>query len=191
MATQIAQTKLTRRRFTLDEYHRMAESGILSEDDRVELVYGEIVEMSPINVPHALCVNLLNKLFSRQVPDDFMVSVQNPIYIDDANEPQPDLAILKPGGYMEKLQHPSAEDIVLLVEVADSTVQTDRRDKMPLYARAGISEAWIVNIPQKVVEIYRDPQNGKYRSVQRAGRGQSIAPNAIADVVVRVEDFLA
>lgn len=193
MATQYQyqyQQEQTRKHFTVDEYHKMGEAGILSEDDRLELIDGEIVQMSPINVPHQSCVDRLTMLFAPRLVGRGIVRVQGPILLDMENEPQPDVILLRQSDYAERQYHPQPEDILLVIEVADSTLRTDRRDKMPRYARAGISEAWIVNIPKKVVEIYSDPVDGKYTSVQRVGRGHTITPKALPDVTVQVDDFL-
>jgi len=179
-----------RRRFTVDEYHKMADAGILGEDDRVELLDGEIVEMPAIKVPHAACVDSLNMLFAQRIGDRGIVRIQSPIYIDDINEPQPDVILLKPGDYMNRRYHPGPDDILLVIEVAGTTLRTDRRDKMPRYARAGMQETWLVNLPKKMVEVYSNPEDGKYGNVQRVGRGHTIAPQARPDVAIRVEDFL-
>ncbi len=114
-------TEYARRRLTISEYHKMGEAGILGEDDRVELLDGEIVKMSPINVPHAVCVGQLTMLFASRLAGKGMVWVQNPIYIDDLNEPQPDVALLKLSDYLGRQQHPGPNDIMLLIEVADTT----------------------------------------------------------------------
>ena len=179
-----------RRRFTVDEYHKMGDAGILSEDDRLELIDGEIVEMGPINVPHAVCVGLLTMAFAPFLGGRGMVWVQNPVTIGDLNEPQPDVALVKLGNYLERGQHPGPDDILLLIDVADATVRSDRHDKIPRYARAGIIEVWLVNLPKGIVEVYSDPDGGKYRSVRRVGRGDSIAPIALPDITIAIGSFL-
>lgn len=181
-----------RKRFTVDEYYKMGETGIIGEDDRVELIGGEIVEMTPINVPHARCVGRLNKLFAPLLADRGDVWVQNPIYIDEWSEPQPDIALLKPGYFLNpQQQHPGPDDILLLIEVADSTLMTDRRRKVPLYAGAGVTEVWIVNIQKKVVEFFVDPAGGKYNRVGRVGLGHTVSPQTLPDVVLKVNDIFS
>jgi Uma2 family endonuclease len=136
--------EVKRRRFTVHDYHRMGEAGILHEDDRVELIEGELVEMTAIGTRHFSCVNRLNRLLVMHVGDDAIVSVQNPVRLNEYNEPQPDLTVIRPRDYLESL--PKPEDVLLLIEVSDTTLAYDRGVKLPLYARAGIREVWIVDL---------------------------------------------
>lgn len=182
--------QLPRKRFTVDEYHKMGDAGILHEDDRVELIEGEIVEMSPMNVPHAVCIDRLNKLLNRQVPDEWTVRVQSPICLSVDTEPEPDLVLLKPRDYLKMQHHPGPDDVLLAIEVADSTIRSDRRYKVPLYARAGISEVWLVNIAKKLVEVYSDPFEGKYQSIRRVGLGEVLNLTALPGVSVAIDDIL-
>ena len=181
---------LTEHRFTVDEYHRMGEAGIFREDDRVELIRGRIVEMSPIGRRHAGCVNYLNNTLARLLGPRAVVSVQNPVITDADGEPQPDVALLepRPGFYGDR--HPAPGDILLLIEVADSSLDYDRGEKIPLYAEAGVREVWLVNLAGKAVEVYRDPREGHYRDVHPARRGETIAPLAFPDVALQVEEIL-
>lgn len=184
-------TQYARRHFTVDEYHKMVEAGILSKDDHVELLDGEIVKMIPINVPHAVCVDRLTMLFAPALVGRGIVRIQAPIYIDEINEPEPDVILLKMANYLKRQpQHPGPDDILLVIEVADATVRSDRRDKIPRYARAGISEAWLVNIPKKVIEVYSDLVAGKYQAIQRVSSGQSVSPKGLPDISVAVDDIL-
>ncbi len=180
--------QLARRRFTVDEYHRMAEAGILSEDDRVELIEGEIVHMTAIGGAHLDCVNRLTRLLVTRVGARADVSVQNPVRLDRYSEPQPDLALLQPRPYAPGL--PGPRDVFLLVEVADTSAACDRQVKVPLYARAGITEVWLVNLERKAVEVYRDPAPAGFRSVQTFARGQLVSPFAFPDVVLTVDEVL-
>ncbi|MDQ6693415.1 MAG: Uma2 family endonuclease [Chloroflexota bacterium] len=180
-----------RKRFTVDEYHKIGDAGVIREDDRVELIAGEIVEMSPINVPHAECVDTLNMLFAPLLAGRGVVRVQNPIYIDKFNEPQPDVTLLKPRVNRKRQQHPGPDDVLLLIEVADSTLATDRRLKLPLYAGAGIDEVWIVNIQKKVVEVHLDPAGGKYNRVARVGLGHALSPQSLPDITIKVDDIFS
>ncbi len=182
-----------RRRFTVDEYHKMGDAGIVGEDDRVELIDGEIVQMTPIHVPHARCVDRLTMFFAPLLADRGVVRVQSPIYIDGLNEPQPDVTLLRSSYYLntQQEQHPGPDDILLLIEVADSTLTTDRRRKVPLYAAAGVHEVWIVNIQKKVVEFFVDPAGGKYNRVGRVGLGHAVSPQSLPDITLKVDDIFS
>ena len=181
---------LKRRRFTVTEYHQMAQAGILGEDDRVELIDGEIVEMTPIGCLHAACVNRLNRRFSRTFGDVALVSVQNPVRLGEDSEPEPDLALLRPRADFYASGHPGPEDIFLLVEVADSSSDPDRRVKVPLYARAGIPEAWLADLEQQTITAYADPTPDGYRSVRVFRRGEVVAPGVFPDRALAVADLL-
>ncbi len=179
---------IVRRRFTVHDYHRMGEAGILHEDDRVELIDGEIVEMAAIGTGHFTCVNRLNRLLVRGVDDEAVVSVQNPVRLDESNEPQPDLAVLRPRDYLESL--PGPEDVLLLIEVSDTTPAYDRGTKLPLYARAGIREVWIADLKDEKVERHTGPSGDLYRHIELARRGENLKPEALPELTVRVDDVL-
>lgn len=132
--------QLLRRKFTVDQYHKMVDSGILKEDDRVELIRGDIIEMSPISTKHAACVRGFNNMLGQRLGNRVIVSVQNPVVLDNKSEPQPDVALLKPRDDFYATAHPQPQDIFLLIEVADSTILYDREEKIPLYAEANIIE---------------------------------------------------
>lgn len=183
--------QLVTRRFTVDDFYRMAKAGILTEDDRVELIEGQVVEMAPIGRQHASRVDRLNRLLQRLVGDKAILRVQGPVRLDPYSEPQPDLALLRPRDDFYEAAHPGPADILLLVEVADSSVVYDRQTKTPLYAQAGIPEVWLVDLPQDVVEAHRSPSPDGYRDVQRFRRGQRIAPQAFPDVDLAVDDILS
>jgi Uma2 family endonuclease len=182
--------QLTRHKFTVEEYHRMAEVGLLGEDDRIELLDGEIVDMSPVGAQHAACVKRLGKLLSRVIGDDAMLGVQDPVRLDDTTEPIPDVSILKTRSDFYASSHPTPADVLLLIEVADSTLPVDRRVKVPLYARAGIPEVWVVNLQQETVEVYSQPGGGAYKVVSTAQRGQAIPLSGFAGVEIHVDDVL-
>jgi Uma2 family endonuclease len=183
--------QVLRRRFTVDEYYRMAEAGILHEDDRIELIEGEIVEMSPIGSRHAACVKRLIGLFSRQVgPESATLGVQDPIHLGEYSEPQPDIALIHPRPDFYASAHPGPADILLLIEVADTSVEYDRGIKIPLYSRAGIREYWIVDLAGESVEVYRDPSPDRYRLIRLLKHGDRIAPEAFPDVEIAIDDVL-
>lgn len=178
-----------RRQFTSAEYHAMAEAGILSEDERVELIAGEIVRMAPIGSRHAGCVKRLNRRFSH-LGDRALVSVQDPIALSPSHEPEPDLAILRPREDDYAQFHPAPADILLVIEVADFSVEYDRDVKIPLYARAGIPEAWLVDLIQRVVVIYRAPSESGYDDVRILHPGDSLSPQAFQDFELAVDAIL-
>ena len=159
--------QLAKRWITVDEYERMGEASIFRPDDRLELLEGEIFEMSPIGSHHAACVDLLARLLRVRVEDFAIVRVQNPIRLDDFSEPQPDVALLKLRDDFYRHAHPTPADVLLVIEVADSTVESDRGYKIPLYAKAGIKEAWLVNLPAERIEIYAEPAGRRVSNHQR------------------------
>lgn len=187
---QLETVEVTRRRFTAAEYFRLAETGILTENDAVELIWGEIVEMSPINVPHALCVNRLTMLLSAKLNGQAIVSVQNPLQIDEYSIPQPDIALWKLPieKYVDRLAGPS--DVLLVVEVADSSIRYDRKAKTKLYGAAGISEYWIANLPGQQIEVYREPRPNGYRTLTVYAPGETLSPLAFPDVTLLVDEVL-
>jgi len=176
--------EVTRRRFTVHDYHRMGEAGILHEDDRVELIEGEIVEMAAIGTRHFSCVNRLTRLLVRGVGDDAVVSVQNPVRLNENNEPQPDLAVLRPRDYAESL--PGPEDVLFLFEVSDTTLSYDRNVKLPLYARARLPEVWVVDLAGEAIERHAEPSGEAYRRVEKARSTQTLAPAALPGLVLGV-----
>ncbi len=182
--------QIPRKRFTIDEYHRLAEVGILSEEDRVELIDGEIIEMSPIGKHHAAIVNRLIAALTEQVGRRAIVSPQNPLLLNDDSEPQPDIALFsfRDDYYAEQLPRPS--DTLLIIEVADSSLDFDRIVKLPRYARGGVPEVWIVNLAASVIEIFREPVAGEYRENGQAVRGDVLDLPGVEGAQVRVEDVL-
>lgn len=173
---------IARKLFSIDEYERMIDAGIFDPEARVELIDGEIVEMTPINLPHAVCVARLELMFHEMLGRRALVWAQNPVRIPDRSRPQPDVTLLKWRDDLYAGKHPEPEDTLLLVEVADSTLIEDRKVKVPLYARGGIPEVWIVNLRDEVVEVYSYPSEGKYRTTKRMGRGESLTlPGNLGD----------
>ena len=185
MSVQVA-----KRLFTVEEYHRMMEAGILSEDDRVELIDGEIVEMSPMGSRHAACVNRLNALFSARVAQAALVWVQSPIDLLGRSEPQPDLALLRPRADFYAGRHPEPGDVLLAIEVSDTSLEYDRNVKVPLYARAALPEVWQMCLREEIVVIYRSPSAGAYRDVRRVGRGEQLSPQALPDIELSTDSLL-
>jgi Uma2 family endonuclease len=168
-----------RYRFSVDEYLRMGETGILKEDDRVELIDGEIIDMPPIGIPHTSAVNRLGNKLKEQLGTRVILSMQNPIRIGDLSLPQPDIALLRPRDDFYAAAYPTPADILLLVEVAESSVRYDRDKKLPLYAAAGIAESWLVDIPARKLILYREPAADGYRAVAEAGDLARVTPAAL------------
>jgi len=202
--------------FTVGDYHRMAETGVLRPDARVELLDGQVVEMSPIGSRHAGCVNRLTRMLIQALGDRATVAIQNPAVLDDFSEPQPDVAVMRyrPDGYAAR--HPRAADVLLLIEVmvtsgvtpgrgrlsaggakddgiaasASSGADIDRDVKLPLYARAGIPEVWLVDLDAGAIEIYREPAEEGYAVVRLASQGDTITPLHVASATLSASDIL-
>jgi Uma2 family endonuclease len=181
---------LTTRRFTVDEYYRMAEIGILREGERVELIEGEIVRMAAIGSEHSGCVMRLDRILQRGVDNRGLVLVQNPVRLDGSSEPEPDLALLRPRQDDYTTGHPGPADVLLVIEVADSSLEKDREIKAPLYARAGIVEYWLVNLPERKIEVYREPAGGTFGSVGHHRGPDVLRPLAFPELEVRVDAVL-
>ena len=181
---------LTKRRFTVDEYHRMAEVGILTETDRVELIDGEIVEMAPVGSRHASVVKRLNALLTGRLGARAIVSVQDPVQLSKESEPQPDVVLLRPTPDFYAGSHPEPVDTLLLIEVADTSLLYDRGVKLPRYATARVIEVWIVDLAEDAVEVCRTPGPDGYRDVVRVPRGGSLSPVAFPDLTLGVDEIL-
>ncbi len=177
-----------RRRFTVEDYHRMGEAGILTEDDRVELIGGAIVEMSPIRDPHVRAINHLTEfLVVRLAGGDVTVSIQNPIRLSNDTEPQPDLAVLR--GRDRGLAE--AADVLLVIEVADASQVYDRDVKLPLYAAAGIPEAWFADLVADRVERHTEPSPDGYQQIALVGRGKTLTSTVLPGVTIAVDEVLS
>lgn len=163
-----------KRLLTIEEYHRMSEAGILTEDDRVELLDGEIYQMSPIGSEHGACVKRLNRILNHLLGNKVIVSVQDPVQIPELSEPEPDIALLAPRSDFYADAHPLPEEVFLIIEVANTSYDKDKLVKLPIYARAGIPGYWIVNLEKRQVEIFQKPQQGSYVIEVVAGPGEQL-----------------
>jgi Uma2 family endonuclease len=177
-------------RFSVADYHRMAETGVLKPDARVELLDGKIIDMLPIGPFHGGSVKRLNRLFNQKAAGRWLVSTQDPVHLGEHSEPQPDLMLLKPMADDYTSRHPVPEDVYLLIEVADTTLAFDREQKLPLYGRAGIPEVWIVNLAAKTIEIYREPNFSGYTHHRVLRSGDTASPSAFPDATVEVAELL-
>ena len=182
--------ELARRRFTLEEYHHMARAGILGEMDRVELIDGEIIQATSIGRRHAACVAQVTRRLTQALGDRALVWPQNPVRLPRDTEPQPDVTILRLAAAHD-FRHPArADDVLWLIEVADVSYRYDRYVKLPLYARAGIPEVWIVDLTHEVVEIHRQPSSRGYGSTHTVDRAGTLTPLAFDDGMIPAADIL-
>ena len=189
MANVGTKPTLAHRRFTVDEYHRMGEAGILREDDRVELIEGEILEMAAIGGRHAACVNDLAEWFITRLAGRAIVSIQNPVRLPPSSEPEPDLMLLRARADRYREALPGPEDVLLIAEVADTTLHYDRGTKLPLYAAAGIAEVWLVDLERRRVLVYRRPADDMYGETAIAEQG-TLTPLAFPDLALPLADIL-
>jgi len=176
--------------FTTDDYHRMLEARILTPDDRVELIRGEVVVMSPINARHAACVARLSESIFDRVQMTVCIRVQSPIVIADHSEPEPDVVLARRREDQYVAGHPQPENVLLVVEVCDTTIDRDRGVKVPLYAEAGIAEVWLVNLTRDEVEVYRDPEDARYKTIVARKPGDSLSPRSISGLEIDVAEIL-
>ena len=179
----------TRRRFTVDEFYAMAEAGILAEEERVELLDGEIFVMPPIGPPHEDGTARLSKDLILRIGDRAWVRVQSSVRLNNYGLPEPDIAIVRLRDDYHR-NRPTPADVLLVIEIADSSLRSDRDVKLPLYAAAGIPEVWIANVPAREVEAFHDPVDGVYRSSRIVPADGRISPRAFPDVVLTVGEFL-
>ncbi len=180
-----------RRRFDVEAYYRMAEAGVLGDPRRVELIDGEIIDMAAIGSPHAAVTNKLARLFTRALRDAAaLVNVQSPQRLDAYNEPEPDVMLLRPRADDYRAGHPSAADVLLLVEVSETSLAYDCGVKLALYARFGVPEVWIVDLLGGAVEAYREPKEGEYGSREQLANG-SLAPARVPGVTIDVVGLVA
>ena len=182
--------QMTRRPFTVNDFDRMAKAGIFAPDERVELIDGEIVQMAKIGSHHAACVARLVTFFIRNLGDAVCVSPQNPLTLDMKSEPVPDVVVAKPRADFYAEAHPRPEDVLLVIEVSDTTLAFDRKVKVPLYARTGIPEVWVVNLKRGIVEAYTRPEGDGYSEIKKVERGQSLTPLLLPSLSLGAEDIL-
>lgn len=174
---------------SVDEYDHMIATGRLTENDRVELIRGEIIEKMSIGPSHSSCVKWLNKNLGRLLGNAAEIGVQDPVRLDDS-EPEPDISVVRPRDDLYKSGHPRPKDVFLIVEVAESSLDFDRDVKGPMYADAGIREYWILNLVDECIEVYRNPQDGAYRDVRTVGRDKTVGMLAFPKIELKVNEIL-
>ena len=176
-------------RWSVEEYHQMAQAGLLDETDRVELIEGELVDMAPIGSKHAFLVDRLAELLSSGPKAGHMVRVQNPVVLGERNEPQPDIALVRRANYID--HHPGADDTLLIVEVSDTTLEYDRDVKLALYARHGIPEVWLLDVKASDLTVYREHVEGQYRLIRKPTKAESVSPLLVPGVAISLAAVLA
>jgi Uma2 family endonuclease len=177
-------------RFSVKEYYRMAETGVLHPDARVELLDGQITDMSPIGPFHGGVTNFLSQFFFTAAKGRWTTTVQNPLRLDEHSEPEPDLMLLKPSADFYRTRHPLPEEVFLLVEIADTSLARDQEEKLPAYARAGIAEVWIVDLNEQTIEVYRQPHYAGYGAKTTLREGDKASPQVFPDAQVDVAELL-
>jgi len=186
----ITDSTVTRHRISVDDYYRMGEVGILRQDTRLELIEGDIIDMAPIGSVHAGTVKRLAKLFMNTVGNSSIVSVQDPVRLDAYSEPQPDIALLRPREDYYRDAHPQSGDVLLIVEVAETSLAYDQGTKVPLYARHGIPEVWVLDVRSNQLHIYRQPEQDSYEVIETLVQAAIIAPTRLPKVAINLAGLL-
>lgn len=179
-----------RKLFTVDEYDTMIKAGVFDGKESFELIEGEFVKKMTQGDLHIGCINVLTWILRNDLPKMYLYSIQNAVRINIFSAPEPDVALLRFRNDFYSTGKARPEDILLLIEVADTTVSSDRQIKIPLYAQAEVPEVWLVNLPRKIIEVYTEPKNGKYQIVRKAGKSETLTPKMIADLTVKVADII-
>jgi Uma2 family endonuclease len=174
---------------TIDLYQQMGEKGLLTPEDRVQLIEGEILEMPPIGTRHGSVAGRLNKWLSRAVGDEAIVRLDNPLSLGKHSQPQPDLMLLKPRADDYVTSHPGPEDVLLAVEVSDSTLEFDLGRKWALYARFAVAEYWVIDVNSRYVQVHSDPANGEFRSTAEYGLQDAVSPRAFPRIRIAVKEL--
>ena len=177
-------------KYTAEEYQEMGKAGILGKDDRVELIDGEIVQMPPIGSSHQETVDTVNEMFVSRFAPVARVRIQGPVRFADSSEPEPDIMLLERRTGSYRSSHPQPQNVLLAVEVSDSTLQSDRAVKVPYYAHYGIQEVWLLSLPDGQLEVRRNPSGGAYQEVTILRPGDTVSPQAFPEVVLNVIDLL-
>lgn len=182
--------EVIKRRFTADDYQRMGQTGILSSEDRVELIDGEVVAMSPIGPRHSACIDRATRALVILLGDKAIVRIQSSVRLNRYNEPEPDVVLLQPQADFYASRLPGPADILLVIEVAESSLDYDREVKAPLYAGSGVPEYWIVDLNSNQLVCYSDPAGGAYRTPRHHRRGESVTPVLLPESSIVVDDLI-
>lgn len=191
-SVNIASVEPTSRRYPISVrmFHILGDTGVFAPDQRLELIDGEIIEMSPIGSLHARCVNILTECLTSLLVGKFRISVQNPVILNDESEPQPDLVVLRYRDDFYKNALPGAGDVILMIEVSESTIEYDRTKKIPRYAAAAIKETWLVNLESDQIEVHSEPKTATYGIVKVYQRGETVRSETIPELELAVDDIL-
>jgi Uma2 family endonuclease len=184
-------TVIARKRFTVADYYRMAETGIIHRDDRVELLDGEIRVMSPIGSWHAGVASRLHAMLAENLKRTAIITVQRPMRLGDFDEPEPDIAVLHLRDDFYTRSHPTPADVLLIIEVADSSIDYDRDEKLPRYAAAGVPEVWLIDIAGEAIEQFREPRDSRYQSVKSFAGSEQCVSQLLPAVEVTIAELLA
>lgn len=179
-----------RRRFTVQQYERMVEAGVIRPDERVELLDGEVVEMPPIGPPHASRVDRCTTFLSRALGTGVILRVQSPLVLSDVSMPEPDVTVLRQRDDFYATRHPTVDDVLLLIEVGDTSARFDREVKLPLYAAAAVPEVWLLDVTARAIAVFRDPAAGSYQSTATARPGDMLRPGLVPEAAVLAADLV-
>jgi Uma2 family endonuclease len=182
--------EITRKLFTVREFQQICDAGVFHPDSRYELIRGEIIEMPRPTRHHMGRVNKLNRVFTSKLGESVIVSIQNGMFVNEMSEPRPDVVICKPLEELFGPFEPEPADVLLLIEISDTSIRYDTRIKGPLYAQAGIPEYWVLNIPDNVLEVRTDPSGAEYRRTDIYKRGQTVTPQQLGGIVFTVDELL-
>jgi Uma2 family endonuclease len=174
----------------INEWRKLGEANIFAPDSRIELIEGEIFEMAPIGFNHAGHLKSINKLFTKLVPDNLFTSVQDPLQLGDLSEPEPDFMLLKPDADGYKTRHPVADDVLLLIEVADSSLNFDQNQKLRLYALHNIPEYWLLNLNDNCLEVYLKPKGEVYAEKTTLYQGDIVTLSQLPEITIKISDIL-
>lgn len=176
-------------RFSVDDYYKMIKLGMLKDYERAEIIEGELIKKMTVGDRHAAVVNILNRYFSRNLPENILVSIQNPVRLSDFNETEPDVLLADLTKY-DGRRHPRPAEVLVLIEVSDSTLKYDRDTKLPLYAEAGIGEVWIVNLVSNIVEVHTKPEYGIYQAVRIYRPGETVESESVSNLTIETNKIL-
>lgn len=179
-----------RLRFSVDQYYKMIEMGMIDNYEKAEIIDGEMIQKMSIGDRHAWIVDLLNRFFVKNMADNILVRIQNPLRLGDFDEPEPDIVLADLTKYDGK-RHPRPAETLLVIEVADASINYDRNKKLPLYAEAGIPEVWIVNLPNNIIEVHSAPDIGIFQATKIFRSGETIVSSVVTDLTLAVDDILS